>query len=146
MNTSDNPEIQIFQLSGVKHIRPENVIDLLKENRVCIIDVREEAESRSENLDYNNVLLHPMPVIIDRLEYIPKNIPLIIISSDGVNSTKVANLLNRQGFQEVANLDGGIKAWKIKGFRTVKYPTYNPNNSSQACDKGTCGCSCDGCG
>ncbi|HNQ67891.1 MAG TPA: rhodanese-like domain-containing protein [Bacteroidales bacterium] len=145
MNTTDNPEIQIFQLNGVKHIRSENVISLVRENKMCVIDVREEAEFKSEYIDCENILSHPMSVIMDRLAYIPKNTPLLIVSSDGVNSTKVANLLNIQGFIEVVNLDGGLNAWKIKGFKTVKNVGYNSSNSSQSCNKNTCGCSCEGC-
>ena len=146
MTTTNNPEIQIFQLNGVKHIRSENVIDLIKKNEICIIDVREEEEFKIEYIDYDNLFLHPMSVIMDRLKFIPKNIPLLIVSSDGVNSTKVANLLNRQAYIDVVNLDGGLNAWKIKGFKTVKNKDYNSKDLSQSCNKGTCGCSCESCG
>ena len=34
----------------------------------------------------------------------------------GGRGTKVANLLNLQGFRQVANLDGGLVQWKAGGF------------------------------
>jgi len=144
MDITEIPEIQIFHLIGVKHIRPEKAIDLIRQKKVLIIDVREYPDFKNEYLDFDSVSSHPMSNIMDSLSEIPRDIPLIIFSSDGINSTKVANLLNRQGFPEVTNLDGGMVAWKINGFKTVKSPNQI-EKSSQDCQSNTCGHSCGGC-
>ncbi|HOZ29462.1 MAG TPA: rhodanese-like domain-containing protein [Bacteroidales bacterium] len=144
MDTTENPEIQIFQLSGVRHIKPDKAIELIRKNQVIVIDVREEVEFKKEYLNFNNVVSHPMSVIMDRLGQIPKDKTLLVLSSDGINSTKVANLLNRQAYTSVANIDGGLQAWKIKGFDIVIDSEYT-NHNPQSCDRDTCGCSCEGC-
>lgn len=139
MILADKPKFQEFHLDGVKYISPEEALKLIEKDEIFFIDVREEEEIIKEYLDFQNVFFHPMSVILDRLSYIPKNIPIVVVCSDGIRSTKVANLLNRNEFPEVASLDGGLVVWKEKGFRIV-------TNESGACDTDSCGCGCSCCG
>lgn len=139
MILADKPLFQEFHLDGVKYISPEEALKLIEKDEIFFIDVREEEEIIKEYLDFQNVFFHPMSVILDRLSYIPKNIPIVVICSDGIRSTKVANLLNRNEFPEVASLDGGLEIWKEEGFRIV-------TNESGACDTDSCGCGCSCCG
>jgi len=139
MILADKPLFQEFHLDGVKYISPEEALKLIEKDEIFFIDVREEEEIIKEYLDFQNVFFHPMSVILDRLSYIPKNIPIVVVCSDGIRSTKVANLLNRNEFPEVASLDGGLVVWKEKGFRIV-------TNESGACDTDSCGCGCSCCG
>lgn len=135
MNFYDKPVNQEFQLEGVMHISPEEAYTLVCENKVFFIDVREESEYSHEYLDFDNVFFHPLSVIMDRLAYIPKEVPLIIVCNEGIRSVKIANLLMRQGFEQVANLDGGLDAWAQKGLPIV----HNPASASTS----GCGCGCD---
>lgn len=146
MNLTEKPLIQDFQLEGVKHISPEEAFELITNDEVFFIDVREEEEFRREYFDFDNVFFHPMSVIMDRLQYIPGNIPLVIVCTEGVRSTKVANVLNRQGFADVANLDGGINAWKEKGLPVADGGLNDIECGSESCNTNTCGCGCNGCG
>jgi len=139
MILADKPLFQEFHLDGVKYISPEEALKLIQNDEIFFIDVREEEEFVKEYFDFENVFFHPMSVILDRLEYIPKNIPIVVVCSDGIRSTKVANLLNRNEFPEVASLDGGIDAWKQHGYRLIV-------NDSGACDTDSCGCGCSCCG
>lgn len=134
MNTTDKPTLQNFHLEGVKHIVPEMAMELIKKNEAVLIDVRETFEVAIESVELDNVLYHPMSVILDRLKFISKNQHIILGCPEGVRSCKVANLLNLQGYPNVANLDGGFKVWKEKGF---------PYRSSPlATAAGGCGCGC----
>ncbi len=146
MNLTEKPLIQDFHLEGVMHISPEEAFELISKDEVFFIDVREEAEFTKEYFDFDNVFFHPMSVIMDRVQYIPHNIPLVIVCNEGVRSTKVANVLLRQGFTEVSNLDGGINAWKEKGFPIADGGTNGDECGDDSCNTSSCGCGCNGCG
>lgn len=132
MNTNDKPAFQEFHIAGVKHIAPEEALELLENNEAVLIDVRESNEVTIENFVAPNILYHPISVIMERLAYIAKDLFIIVACTGGVSSTKVVNLLNMQGYPNVANLDGGLMMWKMKGL---------PFDSKlQSCSG--CGCSC----
>lgn len=132
MKTTDSPHFQEFTIKGVIHISPADAMETLTANDAVLIDVREESEVKMESVTVDNVLYHPMTVIIDRLQYIARDQNIILVCNVGLRSTKVANLLNLKGYPHVANLDGGIMAWKAAGFPV----TINPSSGS------ACGCGC----
>lgn len=136
MTTSDTPIFQDFNIWGVKHITPDNAYAALKSGEAIMIDVREEAEHMVEFISLNDVRHFPMSSIMDNLKNIPSGKPIITICQRGVRSTKVANMLNRNGFNNSINLDGGFYAWKE---RDLPYETILPD----ACNNclGSCNCS-----
>lgn len=112
MKTTEYPVIQKFNIEGVKHIGVNDAFDALQNGDAVMIDVREMDEVQIESLLLDRVLNHPMSVIMERLPYIAKDQKIIIACARGVRSTKIANLLNLQGYPNVTNLDGGLVAWK----------------------------------
>ena len=53
-----------------------------------------------------------MGEISDRLaELLPKKKEIVVICRSGGRSAQVADYLERQGFEKVFNLSGGILAW-----------------------------------
>jgi rhodanese-related sulfurtransferase len=133
MNITDQPKYQEFHLDGVKHIAPEEAYYAAKNNRAILLDIREEYEW-NEKLDLTEVLYHPMSLIMDRLKHITDDKTIVVVCTKGERSTKIVNLLNRQGFKSVANLDGGINEWKKQNL-----PMESAGNSGCGC-----GCSCSG--
>jgi rhodanese-related sulfurtransferase len=97
-----------------------------------LIDVREIHEVKKDSIPLDNVLYHPMSVIMDRLPFIAKDQQIILGCTKGVRSSKVANLLNLEGYPEVANLDGGFQTWKAKGLPSETHLSFIP--------AGGCGC------
>ncbi len=132
MNINDKPQHQEFEIEGVKHISPSDALEAIRKGEAVLIDVREEDEVKLEYIPLDNVLNHPMSVILERLPYIAKDQQIILGCPGGVRSSKVANLLNLQGYPHVANLDGGFTLWKTKGF---------PMKSNASSASG-CGCGC----
>ncbi len=116
MKVSDKPEFQEFHLEGVKHISPEAAYRLIEDQEAVLIDVRTTEEVLYESVPLDQVLYHPMEIIVDRLDRISKDQHIILACPGGVRSTKVANLLNINGYPQVANLDGGFELWKAKGL------------------------------
>lgn len=132
MNTTEKPTLQDFHIEGVKHISPTLAYEALKNNEAVLIDVREPNEVSLDNIPLENVLYHPMSVIVDRLPYISKDQQIILGCPAGVRSTKVANLFKIQGYPSVANLDGGFTMWKAQGLPMESVISFG----------GSCGCGC----
>lgn len=136
MKTTEKPVLQEFHIDGVKHIAPADAFESISGNEAVLIDVREMDEVAREQVPLENVLFHPMSVIMDRLPNIAKKQQIILACPGGVRSTKVANLLNLQGYPSVANLDGGLNVWKKMGFPYEKKLSFSGLTLA-----GGCGCS-----
>ncbi len=119
MKMTERPIIQEFNIQGIKHISVADAYEALQNGFAVMIDVRELEEVQIESFQHERVLNHPMSVIMDRLLYIAKDQPIIVACTTGVRSTKVANLLQYQGYPDVANLDGGLVAWKKMNLPTL---------------------------
>ena len=116
MHICDKPALQVFHIEGVKHITPENAAQALDDHDTILLDVREDGETGVEWIPLERVVYHPLSVILERQPYISKEQNIIVVCRAGVRSSKVANLLNKQGYPNVANLDGGLQAWKDKNL------------------------------
>ncbi len=153
MNTTNQPQFQTFHIDGIMHISPFEAFEALKEISTFVIDVREPEETLALRIESDNVLYHPLSKIMDRLQFIPRDKFLIVACSTGERSSKVANLLQRQGFTSVANLDGGIVNWRMHGLPVLKSNRSMTSGCGCACSPGTadgespttgcCGCDCD---
>jgi len=142
MITSETPAFQDFNIFGVDHISPENALDELQKGSAIFVDVREESEFMIELIPLNNVFHFPMSVIMDNLKNIPADKPIIVVCQGGVRSAKVANMLNRNGFVNSVNLDGGLKTWKAKGlpFESI-LPDACSSCSGSCSSSSSCSCS-----
>jgi rhodanese-related sulfurtransferase len=116
MQTTETPTLQDFHIEGVRHVVPKEAYDAIEQGKAVLLDVRELSEVRLEKIPLDRVINHPMSVITERLPYISKDQKIVVICQAGVRSVKVANFLNRNGYPQVANLEGGITLWKALGL------------------------------
>jgi rhodanese-related sulfurtransferase len=140
MKTTSQPEFQQFHIEGVNHIAPQDAYDCLTNKSAVLIDIRENDEVDIDLIPLDNVLYHPMSVIMERLPLIDKNQNIIVMCPGGVRSTKVVNLLNIQGYPNVANLDGGFKLWKSLG---LPFESILPSGEGCSGHCGSCGSGTD---
>ena len=73
-----------------------------------LIDVREPDEA--DICEIGGELI-PMGTIMDRVEDLPKDRPLVVHCRSGKRSGKIVEKLEEQGFDNAYNLKGGILAW-----------------------------------
>lgn len=74
-----------------------------------VIDVREPFEWRSGVIPGARLL--PMGQIAQRLGDIPHDVPVVVVCAIGSRSATVTEFLRRQGYDNVANLVGGMQLW-----------------------------------
>lgn len=132
MKTTEKPTIQKFDIEGINHITPANAIEAIENEGAILLDVREMGEIELEGIALDNIIYHPMSVILDRLNNISKDQKIIVVSIKGERSTKVANLLKEVRYPYVANLDGGLIMWKAQKL---------PYKINVSCGGG-CSCGC----
>jgi len=85
-----------------------------------VLDVREPWEVATASLPGS--LAIPMREIPARLAELPAQRPVVCLCHHGMRSAQVGMFLERQGFDTVFNLTGGIDAWSHDVDPSV--PTY----------------------
>ncbi|MDY7577638.1 rhodanese-like domain-containing protein [Herbaspirillum sp. RTI4] len=74
-----------------------------------LLDVREPWEFDTCRL--TDAISIPMNSVPSRLEELDPSLPVVCICHHGARSLQVATFLERQGFEKVTNLTGGVHAW-----------------------------------
>jgi len=89
-----------------------------------LLDVREPAELRTASVkpDGFELVTIPMNEIPQRLSELDPDRPVACLCHHGARSQRVAMFLNAYGFENVANIAGGIAAWSQEVDPTV--PSY----------------------
>ncbi|MDB5854100.1 MAG: sulfurtransferase [Herminiimonas sp.] len=85
-----------------------------------LLDVREPWEFETCHLE--GARLMPMNTVPARQQELDPEQPVVCICHHGARSMQVAAFLERQGFQNVTNLTGGIHAWALQVDPSM--PTY----------------------
>lgn len=73
-----------------------------------VIDVREQHEAEICSMGAE---LIPMGDVMDNLDKISKNKPVIVHCRSGARSGSIVKALEQRGYENVYNLKGGILAW-----------------------------------
>lgn len=80
------------------------------EEGALLVDVREADEYRQARIPGS--LLLPLSEFQARYAELPQDRPLILQCRSGVRSARATEFLLGRGYRDVANLAGGILAWK----------------------------------
>jgi rhodanese-related sulfurtransferase len=101
-------------------IQETNVDELKRKldagEKFVLVDVREESEFAKDHLPG---AIHLGKGVIERdvEARIPDlNTPLVLYCGGGFRSALAADNLQKMGYTSVLSMDGGIKAWRDKGF------------------------------
>lgn len=95
----------------IKRLRPPELKGHLENSSVqpLLLDVREVWEFELCSIAGSRLI--PMGQIPQQIEVLNPEQEIIVICHHGVRSMHVADFLERAGFAQVVNLDGGIDAW-----------------------------------
>lgn len=75
-----------------------------------LLDVREDVEYLVSNLDGHHIPLGQLDNRLKEIEEHKEN-EVIVMCRTGNRSSRAASFLEKNGFDNVANLNGGIKKW-----------------------------------
>ena len=95
----------------MKSINTQELNDLFsKKSDFTLLDVRENEEIAIAKIQSSTHI--PMGQIVDRIDEIDKNKPVIVMCHSGGRSARVCVYLAENGY-DVTNLAGGINSWSI---------------------------------
>lgn len=98
---------------------PEEANTLSKQGAL-IIDVREPDELAEMAYDVKDIKNIPVDELEMHLAEIPKDRQVIVACRSGGRSGSAFDLLKAKGFNNVANMEGGMNAWEEAGLPTLK--------------------------
>lgn len=93
----------------LKTFTPLQAVKVLKEDNVRLIDVRENWEYTVARIEGSELM--PMSNFNKHIKSLKQEDRLIIYCHHGVRSLNVCTFLVDNGYNNVANLEGGIDAW-----------------------------------
>ena len=107
------PVIRTF--AGVWQIEPEWVHQHADE--LCVVDVREREEVDASPMGrVAGSLVMPLSSLRENVGAVPKDRPVIFVCPAGARSAIAATIAEKAGVPEVANLRGGLLAWRDLGL------------------------------
>lgn len=100
---------------GLKRLEAPAFREAVEAGQGLLVDVRTPEEHREVRI--KGIQRHvPLQELEGRLAELPRDRPLLIYCRSGNRSAKAAAILLKAGFQDVRHLEGGIGAWKAKGY------------------------------
>jgi rhodanese-related sulfurtransferase len=85
-----------------------------------LLDVREPWEYETCHIPQAQLI--PMSSVPLRLEELDRDVDIVCICHHGGRSMQVAHFLERNGFNRIINLTGGVHAWALQVDTSM--PTY----------------------
>ncbi len=92
----------------VDTVPAQNWREWVEETTGVLLDVREPREWEQGTLP--EALLIPVSQIMERIDEIPADRPILCVCRSGSRSHQVAAFLKFSGYENVANMTGGMKA------------------------------------
>jgi rhodanese-related sulfurtransferase len=106
-------------ISG-KGLSPTEATIWMNRRKAAVLDLRPEADFKAGHLPgAKHISVERISAGIDKLKLDRKN-PIILVCQSGMSARKVVPELKKQGFLEVAVLDGGVQGWQAAALPLVK--------------------------
>jgi hydroxyacylglutathione hydrolase len=85
-----------------------------KREDVVVLDVRTDAEWSAGHIEgARHIMLGKLP---ERLAEVPRNTPVVVVCASGYRGAIAGSLLRREGYPQVSNVVGGMRAWQAAGL------------------------------
>jgi hydroxyacylglutathione hydrolase len=99
------------RISVIHNVKPSEAVKLLSDVGVFLVDVRPGQDYLAGHIAGAHLL--PIKIFSKRMKEIPKDRtqPILIYDTAGTNSALAARILARDGYKDIYNLAGGLRAW-----------------------------------
>jgi rhodanese-related sulfurtransferase len=117
----DEPRWAALELTfgGVWEIQPDALEEGLEsraDNGIQLIDVREPTEFTDALGHIRGARLVPLSQLTARLPELDRGRPVVAVCRSGARSAQATVLLQKAGFEQVANLAGGMLRWRAESL------------------------------
>lgn len=117
-----------FISHGVLNLAPSECYEL-SNNGAIIVDVREDYLNNFKMFKVANVLYKPFSELKNTFRQLPEDVPLIFADSVGLKSREAVLFMIEQGYQNAANMAGGIVDWERDGLPLTTDINYRLSGS-----------------
>jgi rhodanese-related sulfurtransferase len=104
-----------FLSCGILNITPHEAFELCGKGAV-IVDVREVYLNNFKNFDVPEIIFIPMSKMEQESSELPQDKYLIFADTVGLRSKEAVVFLKDKGFENIANMAGGIVDWERDGL------------------------------
>jgi rhodanese-related sulfurtransferase len=109
------PQVSMLRIVSTDRLSPQTAADRMAgPNPPLLIDIRTLRERADTVIDGS--MHRPLNTLREGLPDVPRDRAIIIHCAGGYRSSIAASLLQRDGFTNVSELAGGIKAWEAAGL------------------------------
>lgn len=118
---SESGITQTMQAAGsIAQVNAGQFKKLTESPHALILDVRTAAEVAEGHLaNAVNIDIYGSDFMA-KVQQLPKDREVLVYCTVGARSQQAAEILSKQGFAKVYNLDGGIVSWHRNGFEVVR--------------------------
>lgn len=106
-----------FTFGGLWQIEPRELMDVAA--RVQVLDVRDPDEFHGPFGHVPGALSVPLGELAVRHGELARDRPVVAVCRSGTRSARAVALLQQAGFNDVANLAGGMLRWRVEGGDVV---------------------------
>ena len=105
---------------GGKKLSAQQTTNLINKQNAVVLDVRPSKEFKLGHLP--NAVNIPIKEINNRLKELKKHeqSPIIIVCKSGQHAGTAGQILNKEGFEQIFRLKGGIFEWQSANLPLVK--------------------------
>lgn len=93
---------------------PAAAVQFINHKNALVIDVRPSADFQKSHIAQARHIA--ADEVTQKADTLPKNRPLLIVGDTGRDTARVIATLKAQGFTDIANLEGGVRAWSQAGM------------------------------
>jgi len=112
--TGDEPD------SFIRNIDSQAFKKLMESGQGLVLDVRTPQEVTQGYIPEASVIDIYDRNFEEKIKALPKDKEIYVYCTSGVRSMQAAKILQKNGFDKVYNLGGGIVDWQRKGFSIVR--------------------------
>ena len=104
-----------INIKGIINLSAKEAYSICEKGAI-ILDVRKNTMNQYKVFDVNEVIYCPYNTIIENISLLPIDKLLIIADAVGLHSKEILITLKENGFENIANLAGGIVDWERDGL------------------------------
>lgn len=105
--------VRLAPMKGLKNLNADDFQSAIESSsNKILIDVREKIEFKNGFIP--NAINIPLSELKGRINDIPKNKEVFLYCQSGMRSRQAASILKKNGFAQLAQLQGGILSWRGK--------------------------------
>lgn len=101
-----------YDLDYIPQISATELADLLKQDPITVLDVRESTEVQGGAIE--NSIRIPLGQLAGRTGELDRDKLMVVHCKGGYRSSIATSILRRAGFRDIANLTGGYDAWQVR--------------------------------